>query len=219
MNQGALPRTLAVTSLACALAACGASDPVKTSGATDAEVSAMPSAPPTSAPTDVSAEPSASPVAPAGSATQAATGGAPKDADALVIEPAFALKGGGKVDAATEQALLKAFADRVAKSSKLASKGEKGVSKPRRVTATFMIEKPVNDKKGLTIRMSMNGVEPDGKCPLFDLDQNLTMSGGKSTEEDVLELRKAAVASLLEKLEPTAPTLKPAANCTAFKNK
>ena len=163
-------------------------------------------------------------VAPAGSSTPSAVAAdkptpseGAKDANALVMEVVFIEKGGKKVDDATLAELMKSLETRIATSPKLATPASKGVTAPRRVTATFTVEAPITDAKGLTIKMGLNGVEPAGKCPLFDLDQKLTMSGGKNTPAEVLELRKAAVVALLEKLEPTAPTLKPAANCTAFK--
>ncbi len=152
-------------------------------------------------------------------ATAVATGpaGPPKDANALIIEPVFTAKGGGKVPPETAAELLKAFNVRLAASSKMAGVGAAGVSAARHVVATFLIEAPVTDEKGLTVKMGFTGVESLGKCPIFDLDQRLTMSGGKNTAADVLELQKAAVAALLEKLEQTASTLKPKANCTASK--
>lgn len=140
-----------------------------------------------------------------------------KDPSALVLEMKFAMKGGGKVDAATSGELQKAALEHMKKSQKLASPDAK-VEKPRRVMVTVMVDEPTSNAKGLTIKMGLVGVEPDGKCPLFDLEQNFTMSGAKSTNaDDVLSLRKSAIDALLTKLEETAPTLKPTANCTGFK--
>lgn len=201
--------------LLCACASGSATSETPEATAT-AEATAAPESPtgdatsaPPSGDTAASAAPTSSPK-PSGNETA-------KDANALVMEVVFIEKGGKKVDEATLAELMKSLEGRIATSTKLATPASKGVTAPRKVTATFMVEAPITDAKGLTVKMGLNGVEPAGKCPLFDLDQKLTMSGGKNTPADVLELRKAAVVALLEKLEPTAPTLKPAANCTAFK--
>ena len=213
----AMKKSWLACSLALLTAAACASGPSTTSETPDAtaprEATAAetPPAEGTAAPISTSTAAASEASAPGNSA------GPAKDADALVMEVVFIEKGGKKVDEATLGELMKSFEARVGTSLKLATPASKGVTAPRRVTATFMVEAPITDAKGLTIKMGLNGVEPAGKCPLFDLDQKLTMSGGKNTPADVLELRKAAVVALLEKLEPTAPTLKPAANCTAFK--
>ncbi|NUP13408.1 MAG: hypothetical protein HOW73_45800 [Polyangiaceae bacterium] len=143
----------------------------------------------------------------------------PKDANALVLNLTYSMKGGGKVDAGTSDELQKAALERIATSAKLASPASK-VDKPRSVNVTVMLDEPKNDKKGLTVKMGLVGVEPDGKCPLFDIDQNFTLSDAKSTDaNDVLALRRSAIIALLDKLESEAGTLKPTANCTAFKKK
>lgn len=220
-RPGILP-AMTKSSIACALAilsAACASGAATTSETPEASATAEASAASDMPPADTAAPSASGDVA----ASAAATGGpakpaeGAKDANALVMEVIFIEKGGKKLDEATLGELMKALEGRIATSPKLATAASKGVTAPRKVTATFMVEAPITDAKGLTIKMGLNGVEPAGKCPLFDLDQKLTMSGGKNTPADVLELRKAAVVALLEKLEPTAPTLKPAANCTAFK--
>lgn len=213
MTKPSLACSLALLAVACAG---GAATPSETpEAAASAEVTGAQETPPG----DGTAPPSTSTatVGEASAPEKGASSEGAKDANALVIEVIFIEKGGKKVDEATLAELMKSFEGRVATSPKLATPSSKGVTAPRRVTATFMVEAPITDAKGLTVKMGLNGVEPAGKCPLFDLDQKLTMSGGKNTPADVLELRKAAVVALLEKLEPTAPTLKPAANCTAFK--
>jgi hypothetical protein len=203
---------LALLCAACASGAATTSDTPEATATSDASAAAdSPPADGTSAPT------SESTATETGAAAKPASNETAKDANALVLEVVFIEKGGKKVDDATLAELMKSLEGRVATSAKLATPSSKGVTAPRKVTATFMVEAPITDAKGLTIKMGLNGVEPAGKCPLFDLDQKLTMSGGKNTPADILELRKAAVVALLEKLEPTAPTLKPAANCTAFK--
>lgn len=179
------------------------SEPIATSTAAATTTTTQPTA--TAAAT---AEPTATAKAPVGPA---------KDANALVVEPVFTAKGGGKVAPATVEKLRAAFDTRVASSSKLAVASSPGVSQARHVVATFLVEAPVKDAKGLTVKMGFTGVEAVGKCPIFDLDQRLTMSGDKHTDDDLLQLQVAAVVALLDKLEQTAPTLKPKANCTATK--
>jgi hypothetical protein len=210
-------------SIACTLAlfcAACASGSATTSDTPEATATAAASAGADSPPADGTSAPTSDSTAGAvetGAPAKPAANETAKDANALVMEVVFIEKGGKKVDDATLAELMKSLEGRIATSAKLATPASKGVTAPRKVTATFMVEAPITDAKGLTIKMGLNGVEPAGKCPLFDLDQKLTMSGGKNTPADILELRKAAVVALLEKLEPTAPTLKPAANCTAFK--
>lgn len=168
--------------------------------------------------TTTSSQPTAAAVATAEpTATAKAPAGPPKDANALVVEPVFTAKGGGKVAPATVEKLRAAFEARVASSSKLAVASSPGVSQARHVVATFLVEAPLKDAKGLTVKMGFTGVEAVGKCPIFDLDQRLTMSGDKHSDDDLLQLQVAAVVALLDKLEQTAPTLKPKANCTATK--
>ena len=153
---------------------------------------------------------------PADSAKPSEPAAVAKEPNALVLEPTFVMRGGGKVAPDTVAELQKAFTAGVNASPKLALAGS-GAPAARSVVATFLLDTPTTDAKGLTVKMSFTGIESVGKCPVFDLNQNLTMSGGKNTPADVLELQKAAVASLLKKLEPTAATLKPKANCTATK--
>lgn len=179
--------------------------PVNGDGAATANTTSTSTATPSTSPTASAAPTAAVPEGPA------------KDANALIIEPVFTAKGGGKVPADTVAELTKSFHTRLAASSKMAHVGAAGVSTARHVVATFLLEAPVTDDKGLTVKMGFTGVESLGKCPVFDLDQRLTMSGGKNTPADVLELQKAAVTALLEKLEQSASTLKPKANCTASK--
>ena len=214
MMKPSIACALALLTVACASSPAATSETPEPTATADATPSDAPPADATASP--ASADTSAAAAATGAPAKPATSEGA-KDANALVMEVVFMEKGGKKLDDATLAELMKALEGRIATSPKLATPASKGVTAPRKVTATFMVEAPITDSKGLTIKMGLNGVEPAGKCPLFDLDQKLTMSGGKNTPADVLELRKAAVVALLEKLEPTAPTLKPAANCTAFK--
>lgn len=79
---------------------------------------------------------------------------------------------------ATRAELVKAAEARIAKSTSIASKGTT-VDKPRAVMTTVSLDKPVTDAKGLTVHMGITGVEQNGKCPLFDLAQKFSMSGGK----------------------------------------
>lgn len=148
-----------------------------------------------------------------------APGATAKDEAALVLELNYMMKGGGPVDPATTAALKKAAAERLAKSTKMAGPESK-VNNPRRVMVTVLVEAPTDSKKGLNVKMGLVGVEAAGRCPLFDLDQNFTMSGAKTdSAADVLQLRSAAISALLDKLEVTAPTLKPTANCSTYKDK
>lgn len=141
-----------------------------------------------------------------------------KEPNALVLNLTFSSKGGGKVDDKTAAELTKAANERMSTSAKLASPSSK-VDKPRAVNVTVMIEKPTDDKtKGLTIKMGLVGVEPNGKCPLFDLNQNFSMTNTTTKNDaDVLALQRSAIQALLGKLEETASTLKPQANCSSFK--
>ncbi|MFO0549008.1 MAG: hypothetical protein U0271_11515 [Polyangiaceae bacterium] len=150
------------------------------------------------------------------SSTTTAAEGA-KDSGALVLELSVVMRGGGKVEG--EKEILDAAAEQIRASKKLAL-STKNIDKPRRVEVTLTVEPAVEDKNGLTVKLRLTGVEPDGKCPVFDLDQKFSMSGKKTTSApDVLALRQAGVKSLLVKLEDSASNVKPAANCTSFKKK
>lgn len=216
---------IAALALLCSVG-CGSEPEAKSPEGDGASSSAASEAPATTtgdaaSSTSTSAAPSTDPGKGAASASPSsspkASSEVAKDPSALVLELKFAMKGGGKVDATTSAELQKAALDHMKKSQKLASPEAK-VEKPRRVMVTVMVDEPTSNAKGLTIKMGLVGVEPDGKCPLFDLEQNFTMTGAKSTSsDDVLSLRKSAIDALLTKLEETAPTLKPTANCTGFK--
>lgn len=214
--------------LSVSLSACASSQPgageatsspsdASSAGATAGATSeaAATSAPSGAAAATAAQAPSATASASAAPAVSAKPG-VKKDDNALVVELLFTMKGGGSVDDATRAELVKAAEARIAKSPSIASKGTT-VDKPRAVIMTVSLDKPVTDAKGLTVHMGITGVEQNGKCPLFDLAQKFSMSGGKNDAADVLELRKNAIAALIEKLEASAPTLKPDANCTSFK--
>jgi hypothetical protein len=156
----------------------------------------------------------------AGTGTAAATSApaapaeGPKDENALVLELTVR---GKELDDAGRQAIEKEMQALIKKSSKVAL-SEKGIAKPRHVTATLTAEPVAGDKKGFTVKLGMTGVTTNGKCPLFDLNQKLTMEGGKKENPaDVAELRKAALTAMFEELESKAPTMKPNANCTPYK--
>lgn len=138
----------------------------------------------------------------------------PKDENALVLE--LSVKG-KDLDDAGRASIEKEMQALIKKSSKVAL-SDKGVAKPRHVSATLTAEPVTSDKKGFTVKLGMTGVTTNGKCPLFDLNQKLTMEGGKKeSASDVAELRKAALAAMFEELETKAPTMKPNANCTPYK--
>jgi hypothetical protein len=138
----------------------------------------------------------------------------PKDENALVLD--LTIKG-KDLDDASRTSMEKEMQGLIKKSSKVAL-SDKGIAKPRHVTATLTAEPVSSDKKGFTVKLGMTGVTTNGKCPLFDLDQKLTMEGGKKDNPaDVAELRKAAIVAMFEELEKKAPTMKPNANCTPYK--
>ena len=155
-----------------------------------------------------------------GAATAAATAApsapaeGPKDENALVLE--LTVKGKDLDD--TSRASIEKEIQGLIKKSRGVALTDKGVAKPRHVTATLTAEPVTSDKKGFTVKLGMTGVTTNGKCPLFDLDQKLTMEGGKKDNPaDVAELRKAAITAMFEELENKAPTMKPNANCTPYK--
>ncbi len=181
--------------------------------ATDAAGAGSPTSDPGAASTG--APTSAATSAPTAAPEAAGEKEAAKDPSPLVIE--LTVKGKNLDDAARATMEKEALA-LIRKSTKLALPTSKGVTAPRRVTATLTAEPPTGDAKGFTVKLGMTGVTKDGQCPLFDLDQKLTMEGGKKeSAADVAELRKAAVVALFDELEKKSPTLKPNANCTAYK--
>lgn len=139
---------------------------------------------------------------------------APKDENALVLE--LTVKG-KELDDAARSAMEKEAREFIAKSAKLALT-DKGIKSPRHVAAILTAEPIKGDKKGFTVMLGITGVTKNGNCPLFDLDQKLTMEGGKKENAaDVGQLRSAALKAILEELEQKSPTLKPNANCTPYK--
>lgn len=202
--------------LALAAAACSPSKPAREGGGSDTTSAAS-----TTEPGGGGGDGAA---APTSDATGAATAGAssapaapaegPKDENALVLELTVR---GKELDDAGRQAIEKEMQELIKKSSKVALT-EKGIANPRHVTATLTAEPVAGDKKGFTVKLGMTGVTTNGKCPLFDLNQKLTMEGGKKDNPaDVAELRKAALTAMFEELESKAPTMKPNANCTPYK--
>jgi len=200
------------------LMACGSSQATPAGGAE--------AAPGDAAPADGAqpVEGGADAAAAAGAASAAATAGpaaepagekeGPKDENALVLALSFK---GKDLDDAGRAAMEKEALGIVRKSAKLAL-SDKGLKSPRHVTATLTAEPVTGDKKGFTIKLGMTGVTTNGNCPLFDLNQKLSMEGGKKENAaDVAELRKAALAALFDELEQKAPTMKPNANCTPYK--
>ena len=156
-----------------------------------------------------SAAPTAGPTAEPGGEKEG-----PKDENALVLALTFK---GKDLDDAGRAVMEKEAQGFVRKSAKLAL-SDKGVKSPRHVTATVTAEPVTSDKKGFTVKLGMTGVTTNGNCPLFDLDQKLTMEGGKKeSASDVAELRKAALTALFEELEQKSSTMKPNANCTPYK--
>lgn len=150
----------------------------------------------------------------AATSAPAAPSEGPKDENALVLELTVR---GKELDDAGRQSIEKEMQELIKKSSKVAL-SEKGIAKPRHVTATLTAEPVAGDKKGFTVKLGMTGVTTNGKCPLFDLNQKLTMEGGKKENPaDVAELRKAALGAMFQELESKAPTMKPNANCTPYK--
>lgn len=221
----AMHKTLFGLVCACAVSACGPSGDAKS--AADEPTDSSADATSTSTTDMPPPEDGSSTTEPAGAsaATEAKPTEAPppslnekqKEPNALVLSLSYMMKGGAKADAATSKELEKAALERIATSTKLASATSK-VDQPRPVNVTVLIEEPTDGKKGLTVKMGLVGVEPAGKCPLFDIDQNFTMSDAKKTNaDDVLSLRRSAIQALLDKLEQSASTLKPTANCTAFR--
>jgi hypothetical protein len=200
------------------LTACGPSQPAKdgdasgtAGGAPAAEPGAGGGAGSAASETSGGAAASTSTAAPAEAAPGEKEG--PKDESALVLE--LTVKG-KDMDDAGRAAVEKEMKDLVRKSAKVAL-SDKGVSKPRHVAATITAE-VIGDKKGFSVKLGMTGVTKNGNCPLFDLDQKLTMEGGKKENPaDVAELRKAALTAMFEELEKKAPTMKPNANCTPYK--
>lgn len=196
----------------------GAGDAQDTSSAAPTETAPAASASETSSSSSSSAAPAAS-SAPATTASAKPTSGAPeatKDSNALVlVEITYVMKGGAKPDANTSSELLKTANEQIRSSSVLAQPESK-VAKPRKVSITVLLEEPKLDAKGVTIHMGLVGVESAGKCPVFDLKKNFTMvDAKKASDAEVLDLRKQGMVALLKDLEKSAPTMKPAANCTS----
>jgi hypothetical protein len=144
---------------------------------------------------------------------------AAKDANALVLELSVeALK--GSLPAGDADKLKAALVAKVAESSKIAMPTSQGVTAGRHVTTRLLVDAPTEGKDGLTQKVQLNGVTTDGKCPLFDLNAKATLSDAhKDKPADVEEVRAAAIAQVLKKLEAEAPTLKPAASCSSEKKK
>lgn len=218
-----LPTVLAMLLVACSSSS-GADPKNNDAAATDATgaaatATATPTADATAQPEPSTAQ-TTSPAtgsAQASSAPAKAPAGPAKEPGALVLTLAFSMKAGGKVDPTTTAELIQAAEERIATSSKLATSAGK-IDKPRALGVTVLLTEPKNDAKGLTVRMGFVGVEPDGKCPVFDIDQSFTLSDTKTAKpEDVLALRRSAIQALLGKLESESGNLKPKANCTAFK--
>ena len=139
---------------------------------------------------------------------------APKEDNALVLELAIR---GKDLDDAGKSAMEKEAREIIQKSAKLAL-SDKGIKAPRHVIATITADPLAGDKKGFSVKLGMTGVTKNGSCPLFDLNQKLSMEGGKKDNAaDVAQLRSAALAALLSELEQKSPTLKPNANCTPYK--
>lgn len=200
-QSGDAPTTDATASAAAT--ADGASG-AETASATTAAAPSASATPSVTASADKSA-PSKSPAGPS------------KEPGALVLTFTFAMKTGGKVDAKTTAELVAAAEEKIATSAKLASAGAK-VDKGRPLAVNVLLTEPKNDAKGLTVRMGFVGLEPDGQCPVFDLDQSFTLSDTKTAKpEDVSALRRSAIQALLGKLEAESGNLKPKANCTPFK--
>jgi hypothetical protein len=204
--------------IAIAAAACGPSKPAQegdgsaaTGGTTTAEPGAGGGGSATAPTPDATG---AATAAAAATSAPSAPAEGPKDENALVLE--LTVKG-KELDDTSRASIEKEMQALIKKSSKVALT-EKGVAKPRHVTATLTAEPVTSDKKGFTVKLGMTGVTTNGKCPLFDLDQKLTMEGGKKDNPaDVAELRKAAITAMFEELEKKAPTMKPNANCTPYK--
>lgn len=171
----------------------------------------------TAAAPSASATPSATASADKSAPSKEPAAGPSKEPGALVLTFTFAMKTGGKVDAKTTAELVAAAEEKIATSAKLASAGAK-VDKGRPLAVNVLLTEPKNDAKGLTVRMGFVGLEPDGQCPVFDLDQSFTLSDTKTAKpEDVSALRRSAIQALLGKLEAESGNLKPKANCTPFK--
>lgn len=133
----------------------------------------------------------------------------------MLVEITYVMKGGARADANTSSELLKAAHEQIRSSSVLALPESK-VAKPRKVSVTVLLEEPKTDAKGVTVHMGLVGVEAAGKCPVFDLKKNFTMvDAKKASDAEVLDLRKQGMIALLKGLEESAPTMKPAANCTS----
>lgn len=214
--------SLAVPCLLLALVGCGSSKPGPSTsgdGAADAAGSASPESGSDSAATDAAGAGTGSTAATAAPASDSGPAEAKKDADAVILEVIIAPKGDAKLSDAEKGELVKAAAEIIRTSSKLGTASSKGVTTPRKVIATLLIETPKMHKKdGLEVKIGLNGVSQEGKCPMFDLDQRVAMSDGKlDSASDVADLRKAAMASIFVKLEAATPTIKPSANCTVNK--
>lgn len=216
--------SLAVSCLLLSLVGCGSSKPGPSATGDGAAAADTADA----AASDAGSDGAATDAAGAGTAAAAADAKPPadsgppeakKDADAVILEVVIAPKGDAKLSDAEKAELAKAAAEIVRASSKLGSASSKGVTAPRKILATIMFEAPKMHKKdGLEVKIGINGVSQEGKCPMFDLDQRVAMSDGKlESASDVADLRKAAMTSIFVKLEAATPTLKPSANCTVNK--
>jgi hypothetical protein len=214
--RGLLPHALSIlialsAATACGSAPSGGAKDGSSDGAPDGGAE-TPSADDTAGKGDGSGAEPAATGTPAGG--PAAEPEATKEANALVIE--LTITGKGDLDDKGKRALESEAMTRIRKSAKLALPSSKGVTAPRNVLATLTVEAATDDKKkGLTVKLGMTGVVKDGRCPLFDLDQKMSMSDGKKDKpDDVAELRRAALGALFDELEQKAPTMKPSANCT-----
>lgn len=212
-NQRLLGGLLLLLGVGCASAKPATNDDAPPTESTEAKASAEPS---NESGTSEAAS-GTSGTAPASTATPATEqkeAEAPKDESALVLE--LTIKG-KELDDASKSAMEKEAREIIKKSSKLALT-DKGIKAPRLVIATLTAEPLASDKKGFTVKLGMTGVTKNGNCPLFDLNQKLSMEGGKKDNAaDVGQLRSAALTALLVELEQKSPTLKPNANCTPYK--
>lgn len=142
---------------------------------------------------------------------------AAKEPNAVVLELTVeSLK--GALSAAEADKIKAALVAKVAESTKIAMPTSQGVTAGRHVTTRLLVDAPTEGKDGLTQKVQLNGVTSDGKCPLFDLNAKATLSDAhKDKPADVDEVRAAAIAQVLKKLEAEAPTMKPAASCSSEK--
>lgn len=192
--------------------AAGSADAVATQSS-----SAAPADVPSAAPAASSA--AAEPTSPPKPAEPEGPKEAIKDANAVVLELSVEASKGSITPAEADK-LKAALVAKVAESSKIAMPTSQGVTAGRHVTTRLIVDVPTESKDGLTQKVQLNGVTSDGKCPLFDLNAKATLSDAhKDKPADVEEVRAAAIAQVLKKLEAEAPTMKPAASCSSEKKK